>query len=95
MRIAIDIRRVHEFGIGTYIWNLVRKLSHVDDRNEYLLAGSDRNFKELGKLGSNFTQLHLADPTGSWNEYVSFPNALRKRQPDVVHIPHHTTDHAG
>jgi glycosyltransferase involved in cell wall biosynthesis len=89
MRIAIDIRRVHEFGIGAYIWNLVRNLSHVDDSNEYLLAGSDRNFKELGTLRPNFTQVHLADLSGAWNEYVSFPMALRKRKPEVVHIPHH------
>ena len=88
MRIAIDIRRVNEFGIGTYIWNLVRNLSHVDKTNEYVLAGSDRNFQELGKLGPNFSRLHQ-DPVGSWGNYVSFPMALRKQQPDVVHIPHH------
>ena len=60
MRIAIDIRRINEFGIGTYIWNLVRNLSQVDSNNEYLLAGSDRNFQELGPLRSNFTQLYQA-----------------------------------
>jgi len=89
MRIAIDIRRVNEFGIGTYIWNLVRNLSEVDDQNEYLLAGSDRNFHELGPLRPNFSQLTQTDPAGSWREHVSFPLALGKRKPDVVHIPHH------
>jgi glycosyltransferase involved in cell wall biosynthesis len=89
MRIAIDIRRVHEFGIGAYIWNLVRNLSHVDSHNEYLLMGSDRNFQELGALGPNFSRLQLAAPSSSWNEYVSLPMALRKRKPDIVHIPHH------
>lgn len=89
MRIAIDIRRVNEFGVGTYIWNLVRSLSHIDTHNEYLLAGSDRNFQELGPLAPNFTQLYQADPAGSWSDYVAFPMALRKRKPDIVHIPHH------
>ena len=89
MRIAIDIRRVNEFGIGTYIWNLVRKLSEVDDQNEYLLAGSDRNFHELGPLGPNFTQLPQTDLPGSWREHFSFPFALGQRHPDVIHIPHH------
>lgn len=89
MRIAIDVRRVSEFGIGTYIWNLVRNLSEVDDQNEYLLVGSDRNFHELGPLGPNFSQLPHADGTGSWREHLSLPLALSKRKPDVVHIPHH------
>lgn len=89
MRIAIDIRRINEFGIGTYIWNLVRNLSQVDDRNDYLLAGSNRNFHELGPLRPNFTPVHTGGQEGSWREQVSFPLALRKQKPDVVHIPHH------
>ena len=89
MRIAIDIRRVNEFGIGTYIWNLVRNLSQVDLQNEYLLAGSDRNFHELGPLPENFMQFPQTDRPGSWRDHFSFPLALRKQRPDVVHIPHH------
>jgi glycosyltransferase involved in cell wall biosynthesis len=89
MRIAIDIRRVNEFGIGTYIWNLVRNLSQLDDRNEYLLAGTDRNFHELGPLRPNFTKFLQSDRTGSWRSQLSLSLALGKQKPDVVHIPHH------
>jgi glycosyltransferase involved in cell wall biosynthesis len=89
MRIAIDIRRINEFGIGTYIWNLVRNLSQVDDRNEYLLVGSNRNFHELGPLGANFTPILPGAQDGSWRQHISLPLALRRRKPDVVHIPHH------
>lgn len=88
MRIAIDIRRINEFGIGTYIWNLVRNLSLVDDQNEFLLVGSNRNFHELGPLRANFSPIYLGQ-TSSWREHLSFPLALRKHKPDVVHIPHH------
>jgi glycosyltransferase involved in cell wall biosynthesis len=89
MRIAIDIRRVNEFGIGTYIWNLVRNLSQLDDHNEYLLAGTDRNFHELGPLRPNFTKFLQSDRTGTWREQFALSRALSKRKPDVVHIPHH------
>jgi len=89
MRIAIDIRKINEFGVGTYIWNLVRNLSQVDGQNEYLLAGSDRNFQELGPLRSNFAQLYQVEFTGSLRQRLSFPMALQKIKPDVVHIPHH------
>jgi glycosyltransferase involved in cell wall biosynthesis len=88
MRIAIDIRRIHEFGIGTYIWNLVRNLALVDTQNEYLLVGSHRNFHELGPLSPNFKQIQ-GEQTGSWRELLAFPAAMRKAKPDIVHIPHH------
>ena len=40
MRIAMDIRKINEFGVGTYIWNLVRNLGAIDTANEYFLIGS-------------------------------------------------------
>lgn len=89
MRIAIDIRRINEFGIGTYIWNLVRNLALVDQKNEYLLVGSNRNFHELGPLPANFSQIYQGERTGSLRDHIVFPATLRKEKPDVVHIPHH------
>ena len=61
MRIAIDIRKINEFGVGTYIWNLVRNLAGIDTQNQYLLIGSNRNFHELGPLPGNFKQLYQPD----------------------------------
>src|SRR6266404_3688737 len=66
MRIAIDIRKINEFGVGTYIWNLVRNLSAIDERNDYLLVGSNRNFHELGPLPPNFRQLYQPDEDALW-----------------------------
>jgi glycosyltransferase involved in cell wall biosynthesis len=89
MRIAIDIRRINEFGIGTYIWNLVRNLAVVDNQNEYLLVGSHRNFTELGPLPENFRQIYQGERAGSWRDHLTFPTVLKKEKPDIVHIPHH------
>src|SRR5687768_9166957 len=89
MRIAIDIRRINEFGVGTYIWNLVRNLAALDTRNDYLLIGSNRNFSELGPLPANFTQLYQPERGSTWRDQVVLPLALRKRRVDIVHIPHH------
>jgi len=89
MRIAIDIRKVNQFGVGTYIWNLVRNLSALDSRNEYLLIGSDRNFHEFGPLPENFVQFYQPEESSFWRNQCVLPLALRKRQVDVVHIPHH------
>ena len=37
MRIAIDARKLHDFGIGTYIRNLVLHLARIDTETDYLL----------------------------------------------------------
>ena len=89
MRIAIDIRKINEFGVGTYIWNLVRNLAMVDTQNEYLLIGSNRNFHELGPLPANFKQLYQPEEESTWRHHVTIPFALRRQEADIVHVPHH------
>ena len=37
MRVAIDARKLHDFGIGTYIRNLLRQLARIDRDTEYVL----------------------------------------------------------
>ncbi len=89
MRIAIDIRKINEFGVGTYIWNLVRNLENIDRRNEYLLIGSRRHFHELGPLPSNFNQLYQPDEETLWGNNCTIPLSLRRNGVDVFHVPHH------
>src|SRR5436309_1286056 len=89
LRIAFDIRKVNEFGVGTYIWNLVRNLAAIDHQNEYLLVGSQRNFHELGPLPPNFKQLYQPEEEGLWRNNIALPFDLHRQHVDVVHIPHH------
>ena len=37
VRIAIDARKLRDYGIGTYIRNLLRHLARIDDKNEYVV----------------------------------------------------------
>ena len=89
MRIAIDIRKINQFGVGTYIWNLVRNIAAIDSRNEYLLIGSHRNFHELGPLPPTFRQLYQPEQDGFWRNNTVIPLALKRLHVDVVHVPHH------
>jgi glycosyltransferase involved in cell wall biosynthesis len=89
MRIAIDIRKINQFGIGTYIWNLIRNLGAVDTSNEYRLIGSDRNFQELGPLPPNFKQLVQPEADSAWRDHLVLPMALRKHGVDIFHVTHH------
>ena len=54
MRIAIDARKLHDFGIGTYIRNLLRHLSRIDRENEYVLLCHEPDMSIAGTLGENF-----------------------------------------
>src|ERR1041385_182374 len=89
MRIALDIRKINQFGVGTYIWNLVRNIAAIDTQNEYLLIGSHRNVHELGPLPANFKQLYQPEEDRFWRNNVLVPLALRNQHVDVLHVPHH------
>src|SRR5215813_13185776 len=89
MRVAIDIRKINEFGVGTYIWNLVRNLAAIDTETDYLLIGSNRTFHELGPLPANFRQLYHPEEESLWRHHVTIPFALRRQHVDVIHVPHH------
>jgi len=89
MRVAIDIRKINEFGVGAYIWNLVRNIAAIDGTNEYLLLGSQRNFHELGPLPPNFRHLYQPDSGRLWQSEFSIPMRFKKHGCDVVHVPHH------
>jgi glycosyltransferase involved in cell wall biosynthesis len=89
MRIAIDIRKINEFGVGTYIWNLVRNIAVLDTGNEYLLLGTSRHLHELGPLPPNFKQLYNPEGNSFLNNHWKVPALLRRNQVDVFHVPHH------
>src|ERR1700756_3079049 len=89
MRIAIDNRKINEFGVGTYIWNLVRNIAAIDKRNEYLLIGSHRNFHELGPLPENFKQLYQPEEETPRRQTVTMPVAPKGKNVVGVPVPHH------
>lgn len=54
MIVAIDIRRVRSFGLGTFTRNLIENLARLDTESRYLLMGSEEDAAELGILPENF-----------------------------------------
>ena len=88
MKIAIDIRRMTEFGIGTYTRNIVRALSRLDRQNKYFLIGSPEKVKEIGPLPPNFHTIPLLEPDTSTKGYFEFRTILKRLGCDLVHIPH-------
>src|SRR5205814_1092029 len=87
VKIAIDIRRMTEFGVGTYIRNVVRTLGRLDHDNEYLLIGPSVKVEEIGTLPPNFHSIPLLASDRSIEGYREFRSALGRLHCDLVHIP--------
>jgi glycosyltransferase involved in cell wall biosynthesis len=92
LQIALDTRRVADFGIGTYIRNLVRALAQVDDRNQYKLITTEQAVPEFSNLPPNFqtaifpgAQKQGLGPAGL--AQVRYGLFLRKLEADLFHIP--------
>ncbi len=88
MKVAIDIRRISEFGVGTYIRNVVRTLGRVDQTNEYVLIRVPERAPELGPLPDNFSTVLCPANDYSPRSYFQFQSTLRKHGANVLHIPH-------
>ena len=88
MRIAIDMRRMYEFGLATYIRNVVRTLGRVDSVNEYLLLGAAARFEQVGPLPENFHFLPLQNPEGTFATYLEMQRVVNAHGVDLVHVPH-------
>src|SRR6202050_5022995 len=87
VKIAIDIRRMTEFGVGTYIRNVVRTLGRLDRETTYFLIGSPAKVKEIGPLPPNFHTIPLDEPERSWKSYREFRAIVKRLECDLVHIP--------
>jgi glycosyltransferase involved in cell wall biosynthesis len=88
VKIAIDIRRMTEFGIGTYTRNVVRTLGRLDRQTKYFLIGSPEKVKEIGALPGNFHTVPLPEPDTTTKGYFEFRTILKRLDCDLVHIPH-------
>jgi glycosyltransferase involved in cell wall biosynthesis len=87
VKIAIDIRRMTEFGVGTYIRNVVRTLGRLDRETTYVLIGSNARLNEIGPLPPNFHAVPLAEPERSLMGFQEFRTIVKRLDCDLVHIP--------
>jgi len=76
-----------EFGVGTYIRNVVRTLGRLDHETTYFLIGSPGKVREIGALPANFHTVPLAEPERSLRSYWEFRAIVKRLECDLVHIP--------
>jgi glycosyltransferase involved in cell wall biosynthesis len=87
MRVAIDIRRMGDFGLGTYTRNIVRALARHESEIRFLLIGRAQLYEQLGKLPETFELLDYAAEPGSVRTHLHLPAALAQRGVDILHMP--------
>ena len=89
VRIAIDARKLHDFGIGTYIRNVLRHLARMDKDTEYVVLCQERDRQIAPSLGENFRAVVDTSLPYSLREQVSVPLALGREHVDLFHAPHY------
>lgn len=89
MRIAIDARKLRDYGIGTYVRNLVHWLSRLDDDFQYVLFCRPDDVDELRALGPRFTPVAELSGNYSVREQWALPLALSRARVDLFHAPHY------
>ncbi len=89
MKIAIDARKWRDYGIGTYVRNLVRHLARLDHETTYFLFCDASDEATLRDLASNFVPVVDDSAAYRLSEHVSIPLKLRRLGADLLHSPHY------
>lgn len=89
MRIAIDVRKLHDFGIGTYIRNLLRYLASFDQSTEYALICRPQDSQAIRDMAPNFVPIADGSRPYSFAEQFTIPARLLQRHCDLFHAPHY------
>lgn len=87
--ICIDARKVEDFGIGTYIRNLVRNLAEIDDENRYFLLTRVPPKEFPLDLPDNFHLHQERSPVYSLRELVTMTWKLAHMRVDLYHSTHY------
>jgi len=89
VRIAIDARKLHDYGIGTYVRNLVSGLARQDGDDTYVLLCREDDQDYARSLGPRFEALVETAGNYSVREQLSVPLALARARIDLFHAPHY------
>ncbi len=91
-RIGIDARKLQDFGIGTYVRNLVRALAQIDTGGldlRYALLVRPEDREQLADLPGNFELVVESAPVYSLRELVTLSWRLWRQHLDLYHATHY------
>lgn len=89
MKIAVDVRRVRDFGVGTYIRNLLSALSQIGSQHDYALISRAEDKQQFADLPDNFRAIPCKYQDSSRLDHFALPHLLHSIRADITHIPFH------
>ncbi|HVW87024.1 MAG TPA: glycosyltransferase, partial [Bryobacteraceae bacterium] len=89
MKIAVDVRRIRDFGVGTYIRNLLQALAQANCGHQYDLICCAEDKPQFGELPRNFRTVIYNRRDSSRLDHLALPRLLHGLRADVTHIPFH------
>lgn len=87
LRVALDVRHARDFGIGTYIANLLRAMAELGATPRMLLFGAKADFDALGPLPGNFEHHLFSRSDRGVMHQLAFPFFYRRLKADLGHVP--------
>lgn len=89
MKIAFDLRRIGNPGIGRYMKCLVQAILKQETDNEYLLLLPEDTPDVIGSADFfDATKITARSPYYSIREQIELPRILREQKVDLLHSPH-------
>jgi glycosyltransferase involved in cell wall biosynthesis len=88
MKIAFDLRRIGNPGIGRYMKCLVEAVVKTAPENEYLLVLPPGSEEAVAAYGPNVDRVETEMKYYSVREQVALPGLLRRHKIDLLHSPH-------
>jgi glycosyltransferase involved in cell wall biosynthesis len=87
LRIAFDARRIRDFGIGTYIRNLLAAFASLDSHDRFFVIVDAPDASELPALPPNFEILRHNGSRRGKIQALAFPRVPYPSPPDLYHVP--------
>jgi glycosyltransferase involved in cell wall biosynthesis len=87
LHVVFDARHLKDFGIGTYIRNLIQSFAQLDQESRYTLVSRPEDAPEFAGLPGNFKLAPFRRSDRSLLDNIAFPWFVRQLKPDLCHIP--------
>ena len=88
-RVAIDARKLYDFGIGTYIRNILAELHRHDTDTPYVVLGRSQDLEKLRDMVPRFRIVVEDAIPYSMGEQIRIPWRLQREGVTLVHEPHY------
>jgi len=89
VKIALDVRRIRDFGVGTYIRNLLQAIAAENSPHEFHLICSAEDQQQIPALPGNFRIEIYNRRDSSRADHFGLPRLLARLRVDLTHIPFH------